>query len=114
MSFITTKSRQQDRGERSNARVLTPQQVQLAASVAKDSYPNEMPCIQCGYAWMQHLGTLCPVHPGRVALRMCIDATTGQKFMEPYVAEPARFDGATTTFLPDVDYYNQSPDFEVE
>ena len=43
---------------------LTREQREKAMSVSPKEYPQEMPCLICGYRWMQHRGMLCPIRPG--------------------------------------------------
>ena len=70
-----------------------------AMAVAKTEYPQDLPCAVCRFRWMQHKGTLCPKTPGYFdhVLQMAFPPTLGD-----------------TTFIPDVAYLNQSPDFDVE
>lgn len=80
---------------------LTRKEIEAAINVSREEYPQNMPCAVCGYRWMQHMGTLCPATPGGFAT---IDG-------QPAVIMPVFQE--ETTFLPDVAYYSQNPDFDV-
>lgn len=79
-------------------RPLTDAERERAALVSPKEYPQEMPCAVCRFRWMQHRGTLCPKTPGYVS------QVTGE------AVPPTMGD---TTFIPDVAYYSQNPDFDV-
>lgn len=82
---------------------LTADQIEKAANVRRDLYPEKMPCMRCGYMWMTHKGLLCPVKEGSYSKIM--NPLTGM----PYPIPPQYGD---QTFLPDEEYY-KPPDFEV-
>ena len=81
-------------------RQLSIDQIEHAMAVSPKEYPQDMPCMMCQYVWMQHKGTLCPARPGY------FDPVTGNPVAPIYQAE--------TTFIPDVAYLNQNPDFDVQ
>jgi hypothetical protein len=81
--------------------MLTKQEIEKAINVDRNTYPGEMPCIICGHRWMQHMGTLCPHTPGGYIIVDGMLAAVKPIFQEE------------TTFLPDMTYYNQNPDFDV-
>jgi hypothetical protein len=87
-----------------NQKRMSRREKETAMLVPKTEYPQDMPCTVCGYRWMQHKGTLCPQRPGGM---IPIDFVTHIEFIP---VEPLWGD---TTFLPDVAYYNQNPDFDV-
>lgn len=79
---------------------LSSSQLQHAINVSPKEFPENMPCAVCGFFWMQHMGTLCPARAG---------------YFDPLTMHPVMpvFQN-TETFIPDVMYFNQSPDFDVE
>lgn len=77
---------------------MTPKEIEQAISVSPKEYPPDLPCAVCRFRWMQHKGTLCPRTPGY------FDRFLMQAF-------PPTF--ADTTFIPDLAYLNQNPDFDV-
>lgn len=80
---------------------LSRAELEAAINVSPKEYPQNMPCAVCGYRWMQHLGTLCPAKPGG----FLVAAGEMVPILPVYQEE--------MTFLPDVAYYNQNPDFDV-
>lgn len=89
-------------GEVVQRRLLTPVERAQAVMQKKESFPQEMPCLQCGHMWMQHSGSLCP--SGKFGMAIIADQI---------VMIPPDFKKSTTTFLPDVNYFNTNPDFDV-
>ena len=84
--------------------------MEAAANVSPSEYPQMMPCLACGYAWMQHKGTLCPQRPGGMQ-QVLRNGGTPEAYIELVPVLPIWGD---TTFIPDVAYFNQNPDFDVE
>jgi len=80
-------------------RPMTDADRERAMLVSPKEYPQDLPCAICHHRWMQHKGTLCPVSPGY------IERDGGIKL-------PV-FAGSNSTFVPDLAYLNQSPDFDV-
>jgi len=78
---------------------LSHAEIEKAISIDPKTYPQDMPCSVCGFRWMQHMGTLCPVRPGYIE-----NASGFPKLVLPVFGN--------TTFLPDLDYY-KTPDFDV-
>jgi len=76
---------------------MTWQERERAMSVSPKEFPQDLPCAVCRYRWMQHKGLLCPVRPGYMSV-------SG-------IPVPPIF--GDTTFIPDVAYLNQNPDFDV-
>ena len=76
---------------------LTQAERERAMLAPRNLYSNKMPCMVCGFRWMQHKGTLCPSRPGYFSqsLRMPIAPIMGD-----------------TEFLPDERFYKE-PDFDV-
>jgi hypothetical protein len=83
---------------------LSRHEREKALLVPKTEYPQEMPCINCGYRWMQHKGLLCPIRPG-----FMMPLEVGDH-IEYFPVEPVF---GNSTFLPDVAYY-KTPDFDVQ
>jgi hypothetical protein len=79
---------------------MTEAERERAMLVDRKEYPQDLPCAVCRYRWMQHKGSLCPKVPGHWA-----------RTPEGIVPIPPTF--GDTTFIPDVAYLNQSPDFDV-
>lgn len=75
-----------------------------AMSVSPKEYPQETPCAVCGYRWREHKGTLCVK---RAATYFLLDMGT---HLEPVPIPPVLGD---TTFVPDLAYFSQNPDFDV-
>jgi hypothetical protein len=76
--------------------------IEAAANHDKNAYPQEMPCMLCGYRWMQHMGLLCPAKPGGfIPLR-----DTGELIPVMPIFRTDQF------FIPDLAYYKE-PDFDV-
>lgn len=80
---------------------MTRHELERAISVDPKEYPQNCPCAVCGYRWMQHMGSLCPATPGGI---MILD---GEAVMVKPVFQEE------TTFIPDMAFYNQNPDFDV-
>jgi hypothetical protein len=83
---------------------MTPAEKERAMLVDRKEYPGEMPCMVCGFRWMQHKGTLCPSRPGYGFPLDCGD------HIEIIPVPPI---WGNTTFIPDLAYYSQNPDFDV-
>jgi hypothetical protein len=79
---------------------MTEAERERAMLVDRKEYPQDLPCAVCRYRWMQHKGLLCPKVPGHWA-----------RTPEGIVPIPPTF--GDTTFIPDVAYLNQNPDFDV-
>lgn len=81
----------------------TRAELDKAAQVDPRTYPQDMPCINCGHRWMQHKGLLCPIVPGHWS--SVVNPLTGLP-----VAVPPTF--GAKLFVPDEAYYKE-PDFDV-
>jgi hypothetical protein len=79
-------------------RKMTPAEKERAALVSPKEYPQDLPCAICRFRWMQHQGTLCPIRPG---------------YFDHVLGLPVPPLMGNTTFIPDVAYLNQNPDFDV-
>jgi len=75
---------------------MTEKERERAMLVSPKEYPQNLPCAICGFRWMQHHGTLCPKQPGYLLFGIPRAPIMGD-----------------TTFIPDVAYLNQNPDFDV-
>ena len=85
-------------------RSMTLLELEHARRFDPRTYPQDMPCLQCGYAWMQHSGELCPIRPGTMVLVDMVDHYE-YRGVPPVVG--------TTRFVPDLDYFNLNPNFDV-
>ena len=86
-------------------KILSRQEREKALSVSKHEYPQDMPCAVCGYRWMQHHGTLCPIRPGYL---------TPVDMGDHIEMLPVAPIFGNKTFIPDVAWQNQNPDFDVQ
>lgn len=86
-------------------KTLSRREKEQAILAPKDSYPERMPCLSCGYFWMQHKGNLCPAQPGGL---LPVEVEKNRWELVPIM--PVWGD---TLFIPDVAYFT-NPDFDVQ
>jgi hypothetical protein len=84
---------------------ISKRDIEKFSAYDKATYPQEMPCLVCGYMWMQHRGLLCPLSPGGL-----VPIETERGKFEMFAAMQIFGD---SLFVPDLDYYKQNPSFEV-
>ena len=92
-------------GKTDQPRKLTAPEIAKAVIADPKEFPQEMPCLQCGFMWMQHCGKLCPERPGAFAL---------MDFGDHFEYVPVTPKWGNTTFIPDLEYFNTNPPFEVQ
>jgi hypothetical protein len=86
-------------GEKPNDRIMD-----IAVNFPAKTYPQELPCANCGFRWRQHLGLCCRVNEGGEISP--VRGPKGERIVDLPNFYRNRF------FIPDWDYF-QEPDFDV-